>query len=238
MSRYMKKRTQNARGQSVTLRRCYVYEIRVDGVVRYIGKGCKDRIYQHLIEAKRTASRPGVKIRNLGPHFRKMLVSAVRRGLNITETIISSKLTDAEAYKMEWQMIWDYHKNHAGQLWNTIDERGRNPEDLPEKWSNPVYPLYRLPRPLNKQPNRSIAPIEGKTANKRKERVAPERTAIRMPPDMHHYRRHALEGGKSDDAPAPKVQDKRQRRERALRAGHINEQPMTKRRRLPIRCTT
>jgi hypothetical protein len=45
-------------------------------------------------------------------------------------------------------MIWDYHKRHAGQLWNTIDERGRNPEDLPKKWSNPVYPLYRLPRPF------------------------------------------------------------------------------------------
>ena len=83
-----------------------------------------DRIYSHLIEAKRTASRPGVKIRNLSPHFRKMLVSAVRRGLKITEKIIRSNLTDAEAYKMEWQMIWDYHKRHAGQLWNTIDERG------------------------------------------------------------------------------------------------------------------
>jgi hypothetical protein len=162
----VKKLKRNAKGQSVKLRRCYVYEIRVDGVVRYIGKGCHDRIYSHLIEGKRTASRPGVKIRNLSPHFRKMLVSAVRRGLNITEKIISSKLTDAEAYKMEWQMIWDYHKRHAGQLWNTIDERGRNPEDLPRKWSNPVYPLYRLPRPFNKLPNRSIAPMEVKTAMK------------------------------------------------------------------------
>ena len=142
----------NAKGQSAKLRRCYVYEIRVDGVVRYIGKGCDDRIYSHLIEAKRTASRPGVKIRNLSPHFRKMLVSAVRRGLKITEKIIRSNLTDTEAYKMEWQMIWDYHKRHAGQLWNTIDERGRNPEDLPKEWSNPVYPLYRLPRPFNKLP--------------------------------------------------------------------------------------
>ena len=123
-------------------------------------------IYSHLIEAKRTASRPGVKIRNLSPHFRKMLVSAVRRGLNITEKIIGSKLTDAEAYKMEWQMMWDYHKRHAGQLWNTIDERGRNPEDLPRKWSNPVYPLYRLPRPFNKMSNCSIAPMEVKTAMK------------------------------------------------------------------------
>ncbi len=92
-----------------------------------------------------------------------MLVSAVRRGAIITEKIISSKLTDAEAYAMEWQMIWDYHKRHAGQLWNTIDERGRNPEDLPKQWSNPVFPLYRLPRPFNKPPDRSIAPIEPKT---------------------------------------------------------------------------
>ena len=178
----MKKLKRNAKGQSAKLRQCYVYEIRVDGVVRYIGKGCNDRIYSHLIEAKRTASRPGVKNCNLSPHFRKMLVSAVRRGLNITEKIISSKLTDAEAYKMEWQMIWDYHKRHAGQLWNTIDERGRNPEDLPKKWSNPVYPLYRLPRPFNKVPTPSNAPIEGEAAMKRVEHDARERTIIRIYP--------------------------------------------------------
>jgi LEM-3-like GIY-YIG domain len=159
----VKKLRGNAKGQLPNLHRCYVYEIRVDGVVRYIGKGCNDRIYSHLIEARRTASRSEVKIRNLSPHFRKMLVSAVRRGAIITEKIISSKLTDAEAYAMEWQMIWDYHKRHAGQLWNTIDERGRNPEDLPKQWSNPVFPLYRLPRPFNKPPDRSIAPIEPKT---------------------------------------------------------------------------
>ena len=180
MRRYMQKLKRNAKGQSAKLRQCYVYEIRVDGVVRYIGKGCNDRIYSHLIEAKRTASRPGVKIRNLSPHFRKMLVSAVRRGLKITEKIISSKLADAEAYKMEWQMIWDYHKRHAGQLWNTIDERGRNPEDLPKEWSNPVYPLYRLPRPFNKLPTN--APIEGQAAMKSVEHDARERTIIRISP--------------------------------------------------------
>ena len=162
----MKKLNRNTKGQDGKLRQSYVYEIRIDGVVRYIGKGRNGRIYSHLIDAKRTASRSDLKISNLSPHFRKMLVSAVRRGLNITEKIISSKLTDAEAYKMEWQMIWDYHKRHAGQLWNTIDERGRNPEDLPRKWSNPVYPLYRLPRPFNKLPNRSIAPMKVKTAMK------------------------------------------------------------------------
>jgi hypothetical protein len=29
----------NVKGQSAKLRQCYVYELRVDGVVRYIGKG-------------------------------------------------------------------------------------------------------------------------------------------------------------------------------------------------------
>jgi hypothetical protein len=81
-----------------------------------------------------------------------MLVSAVRRGANISEKIICSNLTDAEAYAMEWRLIWDYHKRRAGQLWNTIDERGKNPEDLPKRWSNPVYHLYRLPRPFKKPP--------------------------------------------------------------------------------------
>jgi len=174
----VKKLRRNAKGRSAKLRQCYVYEIRVDGVVRYIGKGCNDRVYSHLIEAKRTASRPGVKVRNLSPHFRKMLVCAVRRGSIITEKIISSKLTDAEAYAMEWQMIWDYHKRHAGQLWNTIDERGRNPEDLPRKWSNPVYPLYRLPRPFINLPTPSDAPIEGEAAIKR---VAQSATRLRPP---------------------------------------------------------
>jgi hypothetical protein len=126
-------------------------------VVRYIGKGCNGRIYSHLIDAKRTARRPEVKIRNLVPHMRKMLVSAVRRGSSIAEKIVASNLTDGEAYTMEQEMIGNYHKWHTGQLWNTIDERFINPKYLPKKWSNPVNPLYRLPRPLNELLDRSMA---------------------------------------------------------------------------------
>jgi hypothetical protein len=32
-----------------------------------------------------------------------------------------------------------------------------DPKDLPKEWSNPVYPLYRLPRPLNNLLDHSIA---------------------------------------------------------------------------------
>jgi hypothetical protein len=153
----VKKLNRNAKGQDGKLRQCYVYEIRIDGVVRYIGKGRNGRIYSHLIDAKRTASRSNVKIRNLSPHFRKMLVSAVRRGSNIAENMVASNLTYGEAYTIERQMIGNYHKRYAGQLWNTIDERFMDPKYLPKKWSNPVNPLYRLSRPLNELLDRSIA---------------------------------------------------------------------------------
>ena len=77
-----------------------------------------------------------------------MLVSAVRRGLNIAEIMVASNLTDGEAYTIEQEMIGNYHKRYAGQLWNTIDERFMDRKYLPKKWSNPVNPLYRLSRPL------------------------------------------------------------------------------------------
>ena len=45
----LKKLNRNTKGQESELRQCYVYEIRIDGVVRYIGKGRNGRIYSHLI---------------------------------------------------------------------------------------------------------------------------------------------------------------------------------------------
>jgi hypothetical protein len=65
-------------GQDIKLRQCYVYEIQIDGVVRYIGKGRNGRIYSHLIDAKRTATRSDVKIRNLYPHLRKCFGRSAR----------------------------------------------------------------------------------------------------------------------------------------------------------------
>jgi hypothetical protein len=130
----VKKHSQKTSERDGEPRQCYVYEIRIDGVVRYIGKGRNGRIYSHLIDAKRTASRSEVKIGNLSPHFRKMLVSAVRRGLNIAEVIVASNLTDGEAYTIE-----------------------QDPKYFPKKWSNPVNPLYRVPRPLKEFLDRSLA---------------------------------------------------------------------------------
>jgi hypothetical protein len=133
----------------------YVYEIRVDGIVRYIGKGRNGRVHSHLIEAKRTAMRAGVKVRNLYPFFRMKLVEAVKRGSTIEEKIIASGLSDQEAYRIEHHAIGQFHKNHPGRLWNTVDERFMDAQYLPEEWLNPVNPLYKLPRPLRTVIDRS-----------------------------------------------------------------------------------
>ena len=138
----------NTTSKEAPLQTAYVYEVRVDGVVRYIGKGRNGRVYSHLIDAKRTATRPGVKIRNVWPFFRQQLVRAVRRGAKIQEKIVAANLTDSEAYRIEGQMIGKFHKRRSGQLWNTIDERFMDPQYLPKSWSNPVHPAYKLPRPL------------------------------------------------------------------------------------------
>ena len=71
--------------------------------------------------------------------------------------MVACNLTDSEAYTMERQMIGNYHKWHAGQLWNTIDERSMDPKNLPKKWANPVHPLYRISRPFNELLDRSRA---------------------------------------------------------------------------------
>ena len=56
--------------------------------------------------------------------MQRNLTKALLSGAQVIEQVLIDGLTEnAEAYKMEWQMIWDYHKRHAGQLWNTIDER-------------------------------------------------------------------------------------------------------------------
>ena len=106
----------NTTSKETPLQIAYVYQIRVDGVVRYIGKGRNGRVYSHLIDAKRTATRPGVKIRNVWPFFRQQLVRAVRRGAKIQEKIVAANLTDSEAYRIEGQMIGKFHKQHSGQL--------------------------------------------------------------------------------------------------------------------------
>lgn len=127
--------------------RAYIYEIRVDGIVRYIGKGNGRRMYNHLAEAKRTAQRCGARTSHLHPLRHRKLVEAVTSGAAIAERIIISGLSDRRALEVERMIIALFHRDRTGQLWNTVDERFMDQSLLPAHWQDPSYALYRVTRP-------------------------------------------------------------------------------------------
>jgi hypothetical protein len=150
----------------------YIYAIIVDGAVRYIGKGRNGRMYTHLIEAKRTSARCPANTAHLSPRMHRKLVETVRAGSQITETVITSGLSDRATYQLESRIIGEFHKFRPGQLWNTIDERFLDPQYLPDEWNDPENPLYRLPRPLgNPQPARGWVRSRRPAARRRTPRV-------------------------------------------------------------------
>ena len=93
----------------------YLYQIRVDDIVRYIGKGGGRRMYIHVAEAKRTARRCGASTAHLYPLRHRRLVEALRRRATITERIIISGLTDRQALALERTIIALFHSDRTGQ---------------------------------------------------------------------------------------------------------------------------
>ena len=53
----------------------------------------------------------------------------------------------AEAYRVEYELIGQFHKEHTGQPWNTIDERFLAPRFLPEQkaWVGTCAAVQALP---------------------------------------------------------------------------------------------
>ena len=127
----------------------YVYAILVDDVMRYVGKGRDKRLYIHVIEARRSAARCGTRTSNLHPRVHRKLVEAVRAGSDIAEIVILDGLTDQNAFRLEYEVIGNFHKSRPGQLWNTIDERFLDRRFLPKDWHDPENPLYKLARPIS-----------------------------------------------------------------------------------------
>ena len=127
----------------------YLYAILVDDVVRYVGKGRDKRLYIHVIEARRSAARCGACTTHLGPRVHRKLVEAVRAGSDIAEIVILDGLTDQNAFRLEYEVIGNFHQSRPGQLWNTIDERFLDKRFLPKDWSDPENPLYKVARPVS-----------------------------------------------------------------------------------------
>ena len=96
--------------------KAYVYAIKVDGVVRYIGKGTGRRYAGHLAKVRQLDRRQADGLDATPPsRFYSLLLDAYRRGLKIEPVIVSDGLADRDAYRLEIETRKQYP---AKQLWN------------------------------------------------------------------------------------------------------------------------
>jgi hypothetical protein len=105
-----------------TPKRCYVYAIRVDGVLRYIGKGCNGRMYAHMKEVRQRLTRK-FNLKNVRPIFQRKLTEAVIKGAIVEEIVLADNLTSRQAYKLEYRHFEEIvHAEKRSQLWNEIPQ--------------------------------------------------------------------------------------------------------------------
>jgi hypothetical protein len=64
-----------------------VYAIKVDGVVRYIGKGKGNRVYSHMKEVRERLTRD-FKLKNVWPKCQRNLTEAVKDGASVEEEFL------------------------------------------------------------------------------------------------------------------------------------------------------
>src|SRR4249920_1262421 len=83
------------------MNRAFVYQIIVDGVVRYIGKGTGGRLANHMKKVRMIARRRAAGETITTTHFYNRLTKAWLAGSNIEFNVIADRLSDAEAFESE-----------------------------------------------------------------------------------------------------------------------------------------
>ena len=97
----------------VLLEGFYVYGIKVDGTLRYVGKGSNGRIYSH-----RSIALSGKWGRGSDRVRYQALAEAIKRDAKITYLLYADKLTEREALLLENKLIQKICQSNPGQLWN------------------------------------------------------------------------------------------------------------------------
>jgi hypothetical protein len=107
----------------------YVYQIHVDGVLRYIGKGTNGRMYAHMKEVRQRLTRK-FKLKNVSPIFQQKLMEAVIKGAVVEEIVIADNLTSKQAYELEHRHMEEMvHDGKRGQLWNVVPPSIYTPQE-------------------------------------------------------------------------------------------------------------
>lgn len=115
----------------------YVYEIVVDGLIRYIGKGCGERAKEHLRTARRIQKIRALGQRHRTTRFYNRLVNALARKASIEVRVMAVFDFEGEALEAEIAAIAGAP---AGQLWNTFPGgEGFTSEWIKALWADPKY---------------------------------------------------------------------------------------------------
>jgi hypothetical protein len=108
----------------------YVYTICVADVVRYVGKGKGLRLYAHMKEVRSRLKRD-YKLSNIDPLFQRNLTEAVLSGAKVIEQVMIDNLTEAAAYKLEYDQLREYVlAGKREQLWNVIPPSIHSSQEL------------------------------------------------------------------------------------------------------------
>ena len=113
--------------QIILERRPYVYQLSVNGVVKYFGKGRHTRVLCHEIDAKKLIDVRARGEKKRVSRFKNCFAKAVREGKSFEFEIIEVFKTDEEAFDEEVRLINSYPK---GELWNTYtSKRGMSSDE-------------------------------------------------------------------------------------------------------------
>jgi hypothetical protein len=132
----MAKRTIQSDAQSY-----YVYQIVVDGAVRYIGKGVRYRINRHIQIANRLNRKRAAGQTVKALKFHNRLAKSLLRGATVSSAFIATGLSHETALNRE---IYEIAKYRRGQLWNeTLGGEGFDSETAKALWKDPEYRAKR-----------------------------------------------------------------------------------------------
>lgn len=149
-------------------RKAYVYEIRVDGVTRYIGKGTGRRVDEHVKIAERLAKNMVVNEKTSRSVLYTNLAEALLSGAVIDTHVVIGGLTDVEAFRYEIDRI---ATQDFGQLWNqTQGGDGQTTEYLKKIWSDQARLAkhsVRAKKSWEKNPERRQARFPNEEAKKK-----------------------------------------------------------------------
>lgn len=200
----------------------YIYRIKIDGIIRYIGKGRGKRYLRHEQIARSLNAGQRIK----ATPFQKKLAKALCEDRPISSEIYLSDLTDEEAFQQEEYEIesrradlWNVLDGGEGMssvnaraVWVDVEKRKRRSLLTRARWAD-VKSIYRnVPDRLR---NQAFSAAKTRWANPKNREIAAARMRVRWANPEYRNRQIAAARARCSD---PKIKEQLTARSRAYRA--------------------